>query len=75
MPGGFFYFNSLDGVISYIRGVWLIFIIVMFVGISELNTNSVDSDQTPRSVASDLDLHCLPMSFLWDARLIWVSQA
>ena len=26
------------------------------------NANSVDSDQTPRSVASDLGLHCLPMS-------------
>ena len=29
-------------------------------------------DQTPRSVAPDLDLHCLPMSQKWDARLIWV---
>ena len=25
-----------------------------------LNGNSVDPDQTPRSAASDLDLHCLP---------------
>ena len=25
-----------------------------------------------RSVASDLGLHCLAMSFLWDARLIWI---
>ena len=32
-----------------------------------INANSVDPDQTPRSVASDLDLHCLPMSHLWDA--------
>ena len=31
--------------------------------------NTVDSDQTPRSVASDLGLHCLQMSLLWDARL------
>ena len=29
---------------------------------------SVDPDQTP-SVASDLGLHCLPKSLLWDARL------
>ena len=43
-----------------------------FVEISELNANSVDLDQTPRSAASDLDLHCLAMSHLWDARLIWV---
>ena len=33
-----------------------------------LNANSVDSNQTPRSAASDLGLHFLPMSLLWDAR-------
>ena len=26
-----------------------------------------------RSVASDLGLHCLPMSLLWDARLKWLN--
>ena len=26
-----------------------------------------DADQTPRSAASDVGLHCLPMSFIWDA--------
>ena len=35
---------------------------------SELNENGVDPDQT-----SDLGLHCLPMSLLWDARLEWVK--
>ena len=30
-----------------------------------LNANSVDRDQTPRSAASDLGLHCLPMSLKW----------
>ena len=35
--------------------------------------NSEDPDQTPRSGASDLGLHCLPMSHKWDARLIWVN--
>ena len=40
-----------------------------FVEISEFNANNVDSDQTPRSAASDLGLHCLPMSLLWDARV------
>ena len=29
---------------------------------------------TPRSVASDLGLHCLPMSHRKDARLIWVKH-
>ena len=30
-----------------------------------------DPDQTPRSAASDLGLHCLPMSYKKDAGLIW----
>ena len=33
-----------------------------------VNANCVDPDQTPRSAAYDLGLHCLPMSHLWDAR-------
>ena len=74
MPSGFFhFFNTLDSFICYIRGVWLVFIISCFVEISELNANSVDPDQTPRSAASDLGLHCLPMSHLWETRLIWVN--
>ena len=28
------------------------------------NANSVDLDQTPRCAASDLGLHCVPMSLL-----------
>ena len=36
--------------------------------ISELIANSVDPDQTPQNAASDLGLHCLPMSLLWDTR-------
>ena len=28
----------------------------------------------PRSAASDLGLHCLPMSQKWNARLIWVND-
>ena len=38
----------------------------MFCRISKLNANSVDPDQTPRSAASYLCLHCLPVSLLWD---------
>ena len=45
-----------------------------FVEISELNANSVDPDQTPRSAASDLGLQCLPVYLLWDARLKWVTS-
>ena len=34
---------------------------------------SGDPDQMPYSVASDLGLHCLPMSHKKDARHIWVK--
>ena len=37
------------------------------------NANSADPDQTPHYAASDLDLHCLPMSLLWDATHKWVK--
>ena len=37
------------------------------------NANSVDPDQTPRSAASDLGLHCLPITLLPDSRLEWVN--
>ena len=31
------------------------------------------SDQMPHYVASDLGLHCLPMTLLWVSRLEWVK--
>ena len=74
MPSGRFYLNSLDRFISYIGGVWLVFIIAMFCRNSELNANRADHGQTPRSAASDLGLHCLSMSLLWDARHKWVNM-
>ena len=54
---------------SNIRGVWLVvfFYYNMFKK-TVFNANSVDSDQMPRSAASDLGLHCLPMSLLWNTR-------
>ena len=39
-----------------------------------LYENSGDPERTPRSLASDLGLHCLPMSHRKDARLIWVKH-
>ena len=39
-----------------------------------LNVNSVDPDQMPHSVASDLGLHCLPVSLFWGARHKWVKE-
>ena len=49
------------------------FIVSIFVEISELIANSVDPDQTPRSAASDLGHHCLPLTLLLDARHKWVN--
>ena len=78
MPSGLSYLNSLDRFISYIGmegggGVWLLLLLSCFIGISELNANSVDPDQTPRSAASDLGLHCLPTALLWGTRPIYIS--
>ena len=43
----------------------------------ELFVNSGDPDQTPppRSVASDLGLHCLPVTLLEDSRLQKVKDS
>ena len=48
-------------------------VLALIVEIPVFNDNSVDPDQTPRSAASDLGLHCLPMYFLWDTRHKWVK--
>ena len=39
----------------------------------ELFANSGDPDQTPRSSASDLGQHCLPVTLLGVSRLQWVK--
>ena len=57
---------------SNFRGVWCTFFFFFFWKF--LLANSEDPYQTPRSVATDMGLHCLPMSRKWDARLIWVNM-
>ena len=64
MPNGLLYFHSSDRCISNIRGVSLVLLLPCFIEILVFNANSVDPDQTPRSAASDLGLHCLQMSLL-----------
>ena len=51
-----------------------LFLLSCFEEIFEQNATSVDPDQTPRSVASDLGLHCLHMPLLWDVRLKWINE-
>ena len=65
------YANSLDRSFSNRRVVWLVFIITKFIENPVFNANSVEPDQTPRSAASDLGLHYLPMSLLWDTKHKW----
>ena len=40
---------------------------------AKLFANSGDPDQTPRSAASDLGLHCLPITLLRVSQLQWVK--
>ena len=40
----------------------------------ELFANSGDPDQTPRSAASDLGLHCLPDNLLGVSSLQWINN-
>ena len=41
---------------------------------AKLYANSGDPDQTLHSVASDLGLHCVPITLLWVSRLQWDKQ-
>ena len=40
----------------------------------ELFVNSIDPDQMPCSAASDLGLHCLPVTHLGISSLQWVKK-
>ena len=42
---------------------------------AELFANFGDPDQMPRSAASDLGLHCLPITLLRVSRLQWVKTS
>ena len=63
-----FYLTYLDRSNCNKSGVLLFLVLPRFIEFPVFNANSVDPDQTPQSAASDLGLHCLPMSLLWDAR-------
>ena len=41
---------------------------------AKLFANTGDPDQTPRSAASDLVLHCLPITLLRVSQLQWVKM-
>ena len=56
-----------------IRSVWLLLLLPCSIEIYAFIAISEDPDQTPRSAASDLGLHCLPVSLLCDAKHKWVN--
>ena len=54
----------------------MVFYALIHVSASDLQENNDITDQTPpHKVASDLDVHCVPMSPKWNTRLIWVKLA
>ena len=58
---GLFYHNALNQSISNSR-VSGKFLLLCFIEIPVFNVNSVDPDQMPHSVTSDLGLHRLPIT-------------
>ena len=74
MPNGLFYHESLDRSISSIRGVWLVNLLPCFKEMHVFNANNVYLDQTPLNAASDVGIHCLPVSILWATRHKWIKK-
>ena len=72
---GLFYHYSLEHSISNSRVSVLFLSLLCFIEIPVFNANSVDPDQMQHSVASDLGLHCLPITLLGVSRLKWVKIA
>ena len=74
MPNGISHRYQLEQPISVLRDVWWYFSFLFKFLYKIMQANSGDPDQTPHSVASDLGLHCLPMSHKKDASHIWVKM-
>ena len=56
------------------QGVWLVFIKLCLIEIPVFYANSVDPEQMLHpAAASDLGLHCLPVTLLGVSRLKWVN--
>ena len=58
----------LDKSIYHFRGAGSILSLLFYFLWKVLLANSVDPEQMPHHVASDLGLHCLLITFLWDSR-------
>ena len=62
--GGLFHCYMLDKSICHFKGVQSILLLLFIFLWKILLANNVDPDQMPHHVASDLGLHCLPVTLL-----------
>ena len=67
--------TSLYGQVHFKSKGYFVYVKVLpfIIEIPVFDANSADPDLTPHSSASDLGLHCLLISILWDARHKWVK--
>ena len=56
-------------ILGLLGGVCSFLFVLKYTSVSNIG----EPNQTPHSAASELGLHCLPMSHKKDARLIWVN--
>ena len=64
MPNGLFYYLFLWTGVCLMKGVFFLSLLLsLILEIPVLNASSVNPDQTPLYAASDLGLHCFPVSF------------
>ena len=54
----------LDESICHFRGVWSVTSLLFYFSLKIVLASNVDPGQTQYDVASDLGLHCLPMTLL-----------
>ena len=66
--GRFLHCYLLDKSFCHFRGVKSILSLLFYFCWKILLANNVDPDQMPHFVASDLSLHCLPMTLIWVSR-------
>ena len=66
--GGLFHRYTLDVSICHFRSVWSNLSLLCYFKWKILLSNNVDPDQMPHHMASNLGLHCLPMTLLLVSR-------
>ena len=73
MPMGLFYLLLWTGPFPILGVSDLFLVLSIITEIPVFTAKSLDLDQMPRSAASELGLHCLPVSLIREARNKWVK--